>query len=344
MADAESHLRIYRKYSLGVYVSSAVISLIAFFYGLLVAHIRPGIWKSSIFKILIVVQASNCLRFVFRILGTQADITAEFGCRAVLYLNNIFAIIPVYLSVYCVVYLQLVVVHKVSTKKRWPRILLLTICMVCSLGPNMTLLFISHRSYGIASFCRTPDIPGHRFYWVTIVCSKVWMYFPGAVGIVSMTAVSIYILRTSWDAKQAQQATESEYGAWSSTKRCGSRGMLHRTLVSIVWFPLTPVVALWFNVILFSVRYYKKRAYVGAEFVSVGLLALQSVFLAIALVVNPLVMDAVRTKRREAYSEKHTHLRNGSHSSAYESTTEVLSDTPSGISPIPELSHFDDEF
>ncbi|KAI8325910.1 hypothetical protein GQ54DRAFT_253924, partial [Martensiomyces pterosporus] len=210
-----------------------------------------------------------------------------------LYLNNIFAIIPVYLCVYCVVYLQLVVIHKVSTKKRWPRILLLTICMVCSFGPSITLLVIPHKEAGIDSFCKIPDIPGERDYWVTIVSSLIWLYIPGIIGVISMVVVSIHILRTSSEVRRAQQDAEFFYGLWYSNEGYKNADMLNRTLVSIVWFPLTPIVALWLNVLLFSVRYYKKRVYIGAEFVNVALLTLESVFLAIALVVNPLVLDAV---------------------------------------------------
>ncbi|KAI8325912.1 hypothetical protein GQ54DRAFT_324340 [Martensiomyces pterosporus] len=249
-----------------LYIASAAISFVALLYGLFILHMQPTIWENSIFKILIVVQVSNCLRFVFRILGTQADITAEFGCRAMLYLNNIFAIIPVYLSVYCVVYLQLVVVHKVSTKKRWPRILLLTICMVCSLGPNITILVIPDEQSGIDDYCNVPDIPGEREYWVTIGSSLIWLYIPGIIGVISMVVVSIHIFRTSSEVRRAQQDAEFVYGSWHSNEGYRNADMLNRTLISIVWFPLTPVVALWFNVILYSVRYYKKRIYIGAEF------------------------------------------------------------------------------
>ncbi|KAJ1851965.1 hypothetical protein LPJ73_002921 [Coemansia sp. RSA 2703] len=78
--------------------------------------------------------------------------------------------------------------------------------------------------------------------------------------------------------------------------------MLNQSLRNIIWFPITPIVSLWLNAALISVHYYTRHSYIWLEFVNVVLLGLQSVLLAIALVVNPSVryvmIDRLRKQRR----------------------------------------------
>ncbi|KAI9501305.1 hypothetical protein BX070DRAFT_44933 [Coemansia spiralis] len=66
---------------------------------------------------------------------------------------------------------------------------------------------------------------------------------------------------------------------------------LHRTLVTIIWYPITPIISLWLNVLIATITYYKNRTYLALEYVNVVLLGLQSVFLGIALIVNPVIRD-----------------------------------------------------
>ncbi|KAJ1961277.1 hypothetical protein GGI12_003337 [Dipsacomyces acuminosporus] len=88
------------------------------------------------------------------------------------------------------------------------------------------------------------------------------------------------------------------YGSRYIAERQQDNVMIGRILVSLVWFPLTPIATSWLITILVSVHYYKQKLYPVSEFASIGLLGLQSIFLAIALVVNPYVIDAFKHRHR----------------------------------------------
>ncbi|KAJ1954994.1 hypothetical protein GGI12_005666, partial [Dipsacomyces acuminosporus] len=101
--------------------------------------------------------------------------------------------------------------------------------------------------------------------------------------------------------------TEAMYGSRYIAERQQDNVMIGRILISLVWFPLTPIASTWFIAILFSVHYYKQKLYPVGEFLSIGLIGLQSIFLAIALVVNPYVIDAFRHRRSPTRPELSLH-------------------------------------
>ncbi|KAJ1959003.1 hypothetical protein GGI12_004568, partial [Dipsacomyces acuminosporus] len=93
------------------------------------------------------------------------------------------------------------------------------------------------------------------------------------------------------------------YGSRYIAEKQQSNVMIGRILISLVWFPLTPIASLWFITILHSIHYYRQKLYPISEFVSIGLLGLQSIFLAIALVVNPYVIDVFRHRHNRSQPE-----------------------------------------
>ncbi|KAI8325909.1 hypothetical protein GQ54DRAFT_330493 [Martensiomyces pterosporus] len=275
------------------------ISFLAFLYGLFVIRIRRSIWHSWIFQILLTVQIVNCLRFIFLSLAVVGDVHVEFGCRWFIFLTSSAATLSVYLSVSCLLYLQLVVIHKVSPARRLPRIVLLVLSVVCSVVPNITYLVISHRASGIQNFCNVPRIPSHRQYMMMVFSNAIWVYTAGLVGLSSMAIVTVHIAQTSWRAKRLLQTNASTYQHQDSPEQHGHENMLNKTLRSVVWFPLTPIMSLWFNQILASVHYYTRRRYLGLEYLNIALLMFQSIFLAIALVDNPSVRHAFLEGRQK---------------------------------------------
>ncbi|KAJ2340989.1 hypothetical protein GGF43_006275, partial [Coemansia sp. RSA 2618] len=267
----------------------------------------PRVWRSPIVRVVIVAQLMNCFRFIVRILATFVSVNVEFGCRALLFLNNALSILPVNLCIYCVVYLQIIIIHKVSPNKRWPRAIALTLATLLSVGPTFAFMVVSPHKLGADSMCHLPRITNKELY-VFIVCTvSIWVYLPGVIGIVSITTIGIHILRTRRETQQALNTSRQYYGSPQVAGEQYGTDMLHRTMVHIVWFPITPILSLWLNVILISVAYYKQRTYTWLEYINSVMLGLQSVLLGIALVVNPTVRAALARhakKRRQRKSEK----------------------------------------
>ncbi|KAJ2799461.1 hypothetical protein H4R21_003539, partial [Coemansia helicoidea] len=104
----------------------------AFVYGVTLAILQRRVWRNYIVRVMIVAQFFNCARFVSREFMVNVPLETGLACRVVLFLNDCFSLLPVNLCVYCVVYLQLVVIHNVSLELRWPRVVALTLASVMS--------------------------------------------------------------------------------------------------------------------------------------------------------------------------------------------------------------------
>ncbi|KAJ2460731.1 hypothetical protein GGF42_000656 [Coemansia sp. RSA 2424] len=297
--------RALKSFSIFVYAFSSTVSLCAFIYGLFIGHYRPAIWRSSIFRVLIVAQVLNCIRFILRPVTTFINIQSDFGCRMLIFLNNATTMLPVNLCIYCVIYLQLVVFHKVSPTKRWPRALLLTVGVAVSVIPISMYLFLDASVAGIDSFCKLQKIPDHKQYVFVICVLAIWEYLAGAVGVVCILVLVVRITRTQRETKRALLASAKYYGPSGSVQRNTNPELLNQTLRSIIWFPITPIISIWLNILLLTISYYTRRVFLSLEFINVLLLALQSFFLAIALIMNPSVRYAYaeQAKRRRSNKE-----------------------------------------
>ncbi|KAJ2159549.1 hypothetical protein GGF46_002958 [Coemansia sp. RSA 552] len=294
-------------FTLVMFIVSAWVSIVAFIYGLVVVYLRRSVWRSTIVRVVIVAQLLNGLRLIIRIIGTFVNVNADFGCRALLYLNSMLSILPVNLCIYCVLYLQLVVVHKMSPKRQWPRVALLTLASILAMVPTSVVLFIPARAIGRQTFCHLHRISTRREYVFHICTVAVWEYLPGFIGVIGVTIIGVHIIRTRRETRRVLEASAQYYGPSQSVLQPGGPGMLYRTLVNIIWFPITPILSLWLSVILVSVAYYRKRTYIWLEYLNIVLLALQSALLAIALILNPTVREAVNAyarQRRKSRQEK----------------------------------------
>ncbi|KAI8325925.1 hypothetical protein GQ54DRAFT_295080 [Martensiomyces pterosporus] len=212
---------------------------------------------------------------------------------------------PVYLCVYCVVYIQLVAIHKVPASILWPRYLLFAICVICTVGPNVTYLIVSNKVAGFPSFCHVPVIPNHRQFVLFTLCSSLWTYLAGVVSLISMFAILVRIIRTTHATKRALESTVDSYEYSELEEKTRKTKMLNRTLRTVVWFPLTPILSLWFNQILTPVRYYTRKYVSWMQYINIALLMLEAVLLSIAFVDNPSVTDAFHAYWRRRKQERH---------------------------------------
>ncbi|KAJ2778268.1 hypothetical protein GGI15_004230 [Coemansia interrupta] len=155
---------------------------------------------------------------------------------------------------------------------------------------------------GIDSFCDLQEYSDYTQYVFLICTVVVWEYLPGIVGIISVSIIIVHIIRAKRETKKAMRTSSQFYGTTRAVHLQSHPDMLNQSLRNIIWFPITPIVSLWLNAALISVHYYTGRSFKWLEFVNVVLLGLQSVLLAIALVVNPSVryvmIDHLRKKRR----------------------------------------------
>ncbi|KAJ1729738.1 hypothetical protein LPJ61_003378 [Coemansia biformis] len=283
-------------FSLAMFVISACVSLAAFAYGVLLSILQPQVWQNSIIRVVVVAQLINCIRFIFRVLLTNVKINTESGCRAVMFLSDATSLLPVNLCIHCVVYLHLVVIHKVPPDLRWPRVVALTVASALSVVPPSFALYLPARLAGAASFCAFGRIPTRKQYEFTLYSYAIWTYLPGVIGIASVVAIAAHVVRTRRATQRALQASVAYYGPSQSVPRTGHTGMLHRALLTIIWFPITPILSLWLDALLVTVAYYRRRTYLWLEYVNIVLLCLQSFLLGLALVVNP-TMRAARAKQ-----------------------------------------------
>ncbi|KAJ1664594.1 hypothetical protein GGF38_003072 [Coemansia sp. RSA 25] len=236
--------------SIIIYTCSSLASLCAFLYGLFIIHLRAAIWRSSIFRVLLVAQILNCVRFILRPISSYTHIQSDFGCRMMLFLNTAMAMLPVNLCIYCVIYLQMVVFYK---------------------------------------------------QYVFVICSvSIWGYLSGIIGVLSMATLAVHIIRSQKKTVHVLHESTHQYGPSNAVSRNTTPELLNKTLRTVIWFPITPIISLWLNLLLRSIYYYKRRVYMSLEFVNVILLALQSFFLAIAFVVNPSVRHAQSERSRRS--------------------------------------------
>ncbi|KAJ2396395.1 hypothetical protein GGF41_008606 [Coemansia sp. RSA 2531] len=165
-------------------------------------------------------------------------------------------------------------------------------------------LFLDPSTAGVDSFCVLRRIPNHQQYVFIICVVAIWEYLAGIIGVLSITALLIHIIQEQKRTERLLRETAQHYGPSNAVSRNTDPELLNRTLRTVIWFPITPIIALWLNVILFSVYYYKQRVYMSLEFINVILLGLQSFFLAIALVVNPSVRCAHTEHSKQRQREK----------------------------------------
>ncbi|KAJ2715900.1 hypothetical protein H4R19_000943, partial [Coemansia spiralis] len=136
-------------------------------------------------------------------------------------------------------------------------------------------------------------------YGFALYTYDAWAYLPGVIGTFSVLTITVHLVRTQRATRRALQASAEHYGPSRAVERVGHTKNLHRALVTIIWFPITPVISLWFNAILLSVYYYEQRAYQPLEYIDIVLLCLQSLLMGLPLLVNPTMRAALAKQVQE---------------------------------------------
>ncbi|KAJ2694612.1 hypothetical protein H4218_005539 [Coemansia sp. IMI 209128] len=165
-------------------------------------------------------------------------------------------------------------------------------------------LFLDPSTAGVDSFCDIKLVPNHQQYVFAICTVAIWQYLTGIIGIISIAALLAHIIRAQNKTASLLHESAQSYGPSDTVQRNTNPELLNKTLRTVIWFPITPIISLWLNVLLLSIYYYKRRVYMSLEFINVVLLALQSFFLAIALIANPSVQYAYSEQAKRRRREK----------------------------------------
>ncbi|KAJ2714710.1 hypothetical protein H4R19_001578 [Coemansia spiralis] len=291
--------------SLTLNILSVFISLAAFVYGVTLAYLQRQVWRIAIIRAMVAAQFFNFLRFIFRILLTNVKEHTDSACRVILFMSDAMSLLPVNICVYCVVYLQLVVIHGVSPVPRWPRVLALTIASLLSVVPSSITLYISPHVLGRESICDINWVPSPKEYAYAMYEYAPWAYLPGVVGTLSVTTIAVHLVRTRRAVHRALNASVEQYGPSHAVERFGHTEVLRHALLTIIWFPITPILSLWFNAVLITVYHYKQRRYLTLDCINVVLLCLQSLLLGLPLLVNPVMRAALAKQLQEQRQARH---------------------------------------
>ncbi|KAJ1957654.1 hypothetical protein EC988_000722 [Linderina pennispora] len=285
------------KFEVIMYSIDMVVSLSTFCVGLWLSRRRSYLLKMPVFQAVLVLQAIMIVRSTIEITASTTSPTTEAGCRVLLFISLCFAMLPAYLCNFCLIYLQISLLHRRLATRRWPKVLLVLMCVVPAVVPEVFILIIPTKQAGLESFCAYDTVPNTRLYAFKWFVFNIWVVLAGTIGFVSMLVSVIHIHRSSSGLRD--QTTESSSNPSSGTRR--QARLTNRILLSVVWFPLVPIVSMYFNIIHNTLRYVYQREFPGVDKADSVLQFLQALFVALAFFVSPPVRRALEelTHREE---------------------------------------------
>ncbi|KAJ1949298.1 hypothetical protein FBU59_001204 [Linderina macrospora] len=250
-----------------------------------------------VFQAVLVLQALMIIRSAVEITASTADISSEIPCRVLVSLSLCLAILPAYLCNFCLIYLQLSLLHRHLVTRRWPRVVLVLMCVIPAVVPESFILFIPTKQAGLQSYCNYDSVPSTRLYGFKWLVCYTWIILAGIIGITSMVTSVVHVHRSS--AEVGDYTTESSSKPSNGTKR--QTRLTNRILISVVWFPLVPIVSLYFNVIHNTLRFVHQRDFPSVDRADTVLQFLQALFVSLAFFVSPPVRRALEelTHREE---------------------------------------------
>ncbi|KAJ1938609.1 hypothetical protein GGF37_004741, partial [Kickxella alabastrina] len=150
-------------------------------------------------------------------------------CRIFVFLSLILAMSPLALSVFCILYFQVILLHNIPLTTRWPRVTMVIGTLAISLVPEIILALLGatiKRSHEVHSGMST----GMTFQ--TSDCSDCS----------SARSLNILVSDVVKDNRP--------------NRRQSSNSVVAHTMRSIVWFPIAPIVCLGFNTVYSIVWYH----------------------------------------------------------------------------------------
>ncbi|KAJ1963497.1 hypothetical protein GGI12_002029 [Dipsacomyces acuminosporus] len=214
---------------------------------------------------------------------------------------------PLYLSVFCTLYFQILLVNDISPVKKWPKWIMILGTLLFTFVPASFVLFIPPRIAGLQAYCSYSESIDTRTYVFKWLVSHLWIVLAGLIGIVSITTILVYIVRKCKDADIQTRGSSGSLDTLctsDSSRRRTSSAIIVRTLLSIVWFPVMPIISLWFNVSYSTVRYKTQRSNTPMDALNIVFQFLQVPVMAMTFYASPCVKRAFKTYLSQGKSTK----------------------------------------
>ncbi|KAJ2857445.1 hypothetical protein GGI22_003515 [Coemansia erecta] len=234
---------------------------------------RKELLRMTIYRVILAIQVLMVLKSIINLVGPYVNAHAEASCRAYVFFNLVLNIAPLNLSVFAIVYFQAVLLHNVQLHKRWPCIVVVASTIVFSVVPQLFVLFIPAHLAGMDSLCQYYETPNKRHFLFEWLVFYIWVTLTAIVGVYSIVAMVVAIVHRSHQACSqmalSDQTTATDESSLQNVavqvvretrkrRRRSSNLVVVRTLSSIIWFPIAPILTLGFNTV-YSIVWYRTQ-------------------------------------------------------------------------------------
>ncbi|KAJ2709928.1 hypothetical protein H4R19_004002 [Coemansia spiralis] len=272
---------------------------------------RREIAGMTIVRVIFLLQILETLRCMVDIIAIYTNPAHNAGCRVLVFFTLVLAAAPLNLSVICMVYFQTVLLHKVAVRGRYLRLALLAVVTIYTVVPPLFTLIIPAHTAGMSSYCAFFEAPSRRLFVFKWLVFYIWIMLVSVVGLGSITVMAVAIFQRSCEA-QSRMSTASTAGLRASGQPCGvssdrnapaakegperrrrSSGLVvARTLRSMVWFSVVPIVSFAFNTAYSIVWYHTQELPLAAVIVDQVLQFLAVPLFCLSFYLNPCVQRA----------------------------------------------------
>ncbi|KAJ2857807.1 hypothetical protein J3B02_000746 [Coemansia erecta] len=260
--------------SIGLFVSVTTTILCV-----ILGYRRRELLKMTIFRVITALQLLEVFDSIFNLLTLYVNPSRNANCRVLVFFSLVLAISPLVLSVFCILYFQIILIHNIPLRRKWPRIMMATGSVAVSLVPPMFTLFIPAETAGINSYCDYLAAPNSRLFVFKWLVFYIWATLAIFAGIFSMLTMLTFITRRSraaschlsLDGFGHLDDTNTESTLLNANvvsdvikdnrnkRRQSHTRVVIQTLRSVIWFPIAPIVCLGFNTVYSIVWYRTKR-------------------------------------------------------------------------------------
>ncbi|KAJ2818800.1 hypothetical protein GGI24_004989 [Coemansia furcata] len=282
--------------------SGLAISVITTCLCLYLCRKRRELYHMTIFRIILAIQIFLALKSIFNILSIYIDPQTNGQCRVYVFFSIVLSVSPLYLSVFCILYFQAILIHDIPLTRKWPRLALAAGTTLFSLVPALFVLVIPARKAGMSSYCEYMAPPSTRLFVFKWLVMYIWISLAILIGLYSIVRMMVVIVCRSREACQQMSlpSSQSTQGISSLAKearrqrRRSSNLIIARALSSVIWFPIAPIICLGFNTV-YSIVWYKNQHEDDAEFIVDKVLQFLAVpLMAMTFYLSPPVRRACR--------------------------------------------------
>ncbi|KAJ1896887.1 hypothetical protein LPJ66_003717 [Kickxella alabastrina] len=254
-----------------------LISLTTLLLAIWLGYKRRELSHMTIFRVICALQLLKLLDSIFSLISIYINPISNAGCRIFVFLSLILAMLPLALSIFCILYFQVILLHNIPLTTRWPRVTMVIGTLVISLVPEMFTLFIPPHMVGMQTYCDYNKTPGKKLFNFQWLVFYIWVILASIIGIYSILTLLGATIKRSHEVQSGMSTVmtfqTSDCSDCSSARsfnmlvsdvvkdnkrnrRQSSNSMVAHTMRSIIWFPIAPIVCLGFNTVYSIVWYH----------------------------------------------------------------------------------------